>query len=100
MKAIAPHPLSIEAFGDGVVIHNRGVSAMKCGIKAGNLWQIGRMRENGADRCEVVGLMKRCKRGKALEAPQHLRVDDNRTVKVGTPMHDAVPDRGGVDAQL
>ena len=100
MKAISPHPLSIEALGDGVVIHNRSVTAMECGIKAGNLWQIGRMRENGADRRKVVGLMKRRQRDIALEPREHVGVDENRTIKIGASMHDAVPDRSGVDTQL
>ena len=51
------------------------------------------MREDGADRRQIVRLVQGRKRHIALEAGEHLRVYENRFVVLRAAMHDAVPDR-------
>jgi hypothetical protein len=56
------------------------------------------MERIGARLC--VRLVQRHERDKTLEPLEHIGIDDNRTIKIGTAMHDAVADRGGMDVQL
>ena len=97
MKAVAAHALRIEALRDGVVIRDRAVAAMERGVEAGNLRQMRKTRENGADRREIVRLVQRRERDIALKIGEHLVVDQNRTVVIGAAMHDAVTDRDRID---
>ena len=75
-----------------VVVGERAVAAMEGGIEAGDLRQVGRAREQRADRREIVRLVQRRQRDVAFEMREHLVVDQHRPVVVGAAVHDAMAD--------
>ena len=50
MESVAAHSLAMEALGNGIMIRNRAVPAMKGGIETGDLRQLREALEQRADR--------------------------------------------------
>jgi hypothetical protein len=100
VKTVAAHALVIKAFWDGIMVRDRAVPAMERGVEAGNLPQMRKTRENGTDRGEVVRLVQRRERSIALLTGEHLGIHQNRTVVIGTAVHDAVTDGHRLDLSL
>ena len=100
MEAVAAHALRVQVLRNGIMISNRAVASVEGCIEAGNLRQIGKKRENGADGREIVRLMQRRKRHIALEAGEHLCIYENRLVVLRAAMHDPVTDRAWRHALL
>src|SRR6516225_2240890 len=97
MKAVTAYPFCIEATGERIMIRHGTMSAMKCGIEAGNLRQLRATRKQRADRREIVGLVQRRQRNVTFESCQHLLIDEHRPVIVGAAMNDAMADSDQVE---
>src|SRR3954451_24381148 len=85
---------------DCIIVRDRVVGTMKCGIEAGHLrkgWKIGQKR---ADRCKVVRLMERGQRDEALQPSYDAMVDQYRPVMVRAAMNDAMTDSHRRDTKL
>ena len=85
MKTIAPDPLLVKVTGDGVVVRDLVVVAMKGGIEAGDLRKRGKIGEQRADRRQIVGLMQRCKSREPLQVRNRAMVDQHRTIVIWGP---------------
>ena len=92
MKSVAPDPLFVQPAGNGVVVSDFIVVAVKCGVEAGDLRQSREIGEQRADRRQVVRLMQRRKRREPLQTRDHTMVDQHGTIIVGTAMDDAMAD--------
>src|SRR5258707_9738262 len=90
MEAIAPHALGVEMPGNGIVVSQSVMTAMKGCVEAGDLRHVWGPLQERADRCEIVGLMQGRQRDKALEIGQHLAIDTNGCAIVGAAVDDAV----------
>ena len=94
VEAVAAHAFCIEALRHRIMVRQRGVTAMKGGVEASDLRQLGRPRQQRADRRQIVRLMERRQRDQALKLVQHIDVDQDRPVIPRTAVHDPMPDRG------
>src|SRR5262245_64968262 len=68
------------------------MSAVKRGIEAGHLRQVGLGRRDRADAGETVRLMQWRERTERLELAEHRGSDAHRRREFGAAMHDAVAD--------
>ena len=101
VEAVAAHALGVEPLRNGVMIRDRAVAAMKRGIEAGDLRQIGKALEQRADRREIVRLVQRRQRNVALEIVRARRASIRTgSVVLRSAMHDAMADRGGLELLL
>ncbi len=97
MKAVAPHPLFVQAPGNRKMIGKRVMAAMEGGIEASDLRQLGSLRQQRADRRQVVGLVQRCERDVTIETGEDFAVDQHRTRVFGTAVYDAMADGDEID---
>ena len=78
VEAVAPDAFGIELFRNRVAVGKRAVAAMKRGVEAGDLGDIGRSGQDRADRRKVVGLVQRRQRNVSLQLRQHVLIDPDR----------------------
>src|SRR5579883_2847213 len=97
MKSVTPDALVIEFTGDGIVVCECAVGAVKGGVKAGDLRQRGEARADRFYRREIEGLVQGRERNIAFETAQHVFADQNRPVVIRAAMDDPVPDSGRAD---
>ena len=57
VKSVAAHALRVKVLRDGVVVRQRVVAAVECGVKAGDLGHVGKTGKHRADRRQVVRLV-------------------------------------------
>src|SRR5215472_11765054 len=100
MKAVAAHPFRIKVLRDGIMIRDCCMIAVKGGVEAGHLRQLGRIRENRSDRREIVRLVQWSERHVALQSSEHLGIYQNRATVIRAAMDDAVADRTWLNALL
>ena len=67
MEAVAPNPSSCSCSRYGIAVGEIGMAAVKGGVEAGHLRQVGPQLHQGADRGEIVGLVQGCQRNEALK---------------------------------
>ncbi len=97
MEAVTAYAFLVEALGYRVVVRERAVAAMEGRIETSDLRQVRKARPNGTDRSEVVGLMQGRERNEALQARNHVVVDQDRPVIVRTAMDHAMTDCDGIE---
>ena len=100
METVTPDSLFVELIGDGVLVRDPVMAAMKSSVEAGDLRKRREVRKEGFDRREIVGLMKRCQRNVSLEARDQPMIDRNGPVIVGTTMNHTMSDRHRCDAEF
>jgi hypothetical protein len=100
VKSVAPHAFGVKLMRDRIVVSDRVMRAVKCGVETGHLrksWKIGQKR---ADWRKVMGLMERGKRNEAFQPGYDAMVDQHRPIIVRATMNDAMTDSHRADAKL
>ena len=100
VKSVAAHTLGIEMFGNGVVIGDRAVLAMKCGVEARHLRQPQPVDHDRPDGSQIMRLMQRRERDVSLKAAQHLLRHKDGLIEFRPAMHDPMPDCDRMDVEF
>jgi hypothetical protein len=96
VKSVTPHPFVVKPLRKRIVISQRTVATVKCGVETGDLRKIWKSVEKHADWCQIVRLMQRRKRDILLQPRENVCVDDHGLAVFRSAMHDAVSDRDRV----
>ena len=78
METVAANAFVIEPAGQSKPVGELGVTAVKGGIEAGDLRQVGLHGGDRADAGEIVRLMQRRERTERLQPGEHSRIDAHR----------------------
>jgi hypothetical protein len=92
VEAIAANAPVIHCARQGETLGLVGPSAMECRVERRDLRHVGRQLGHGPDRGEVVWLVQRGERRKALQLGQHILVDADRCCELATAVNDAMAD--------
>ena len=100
VEAVASDPFGMQLVRDRIVVGERIMIAVECGIEAGDLRQRREILRQGFDRSEIMRLMQRRQRYVALQARHDGLIDQHRLGMIRPTMHDAMADRNRVDLKL
>ena len=93
VKSVASDPLVVQPAGNGVVVRNFVMVAVKGRVEAGDLRQSGEIDQQRANWRQIVGLMQRRKRREPLQMRNHAMINQYGTIVIGTAMDDPMADR-------
>src|SRR5215217_7181510 len=93
MKAVAPHARFGHGAGQGEQLREIWLVAVKRGVEARDLWELGKSLSENSDRCQVVGLMKGRQRYELLKLSQDSLVDQHGRRERNTAVDDPVANR-------
>ena len=98
MKPIAPDPLRLRRFGDGVTGRDLRVRRVERGVEADELAHVGPRRSHRVDGGEVVGVVQRRERRASLDLRPDARAHLSRGGQARAAMNHAMRRRAdGVD---
>src|SRR5215204_1142681 len=90
MKAVAPHAHFGHGAGQGEQLCEIWLVAVKRGVEARDLWELGKSLSENSDRRQVVGLMQGRQRHELLEFFQDMLVDQHGRRERNTAVDDPV----------
>ena len=92
MKAVAPHAGISQLARQREGLRHLRLAPVECGVEARHLRDVRRRIQDGADRCQIVGLVQRCQRNQLGERRQHGSIQAHGRRVMEATVHDAMAD--------